>query len=152
MVGACAIEADAVINLAKRRVDGVDVATVTVQPIEPFEAVSREALRPIHHRGDHGGGAQRYGPCEGHVVLRLADIEGRRHQNSRLIAGTLADDFRAKRIGAEQPVRAVLFCRADGNENGLRGFQIFVDFRPGGEMKLHIVRSGSVVCRGGTMP
>ena len=117
MVGARAIEADAVINLAERGVDGVDVAAMAVQPIEPLEAVARKALRPILHRRDHGGGPQRDGAGERHVVLRLADIEGGRDQNAGLVARALADDLRAQRIGAEQAVRPMLLRRADGNSN-----------------------------------
>ena len=131
------LERDAVIHLGERGVDRVDVAAVAVEPIEALEAVARQRLRPVHHRRDHRGGAQGDRARERHVMLRLPDIEGRPDQDAALVARALGDDLRAQRIGAEQPVRPMLLRRADGNENGLRRLQIFVDFRPGGEMELH---------------
>ena len=70
-------------------------------------------------------------------MLRLADIEGGADQKSRLVAGAAGDDFRAQRVGAQKPVGAMLFGRADGNEDGLGAGQIGLDLRPGGKMKLH---------------
>ena len=71
------------------------------------------------------------------MVLRLADIEGGPDQDSRLVARPLADDFRAQRVGAQQPVGAMLFGGADGDQDGLGLGQVGLDLGPGGQMKLH---------------
>ncbi len=54
-----------------------------------------------------------------------------------LVARAARDDLCAQRIGAEQPVGAVLLGRADGNDDGLRGREIGFNFRPGGKVELH---------------
>ena len=54
-----------------------------------------------------------------------------------LVAGTLADDLRTQRVGAEQSVWAMLLSRSDGNQDCLGLGEIGLDFGPGGEMKLH---------------
>ena len=71
------------------------------------------------------------------MMLGLADIEGGRHQEPRLVARPPRNDLRTKRIGAKQPVRAVLLGRTDGDQDGLGLDQIGLDLRPGGKMKLH---------------
>src|SRR5206468_957768 len=118
-------------------VDRVDIAAVAVQPIEPFEAMMRETLGPIDHRRDHCGGAQGDRAGERHVMLRLADIEGGTHEEARLVARAPGDRFRRDTVGAEEAIRPMLLRRADGDEYGFRFAEVFLDFRPGGEMQLH---------------
>ena len=58
------------------------------------------------------------------MMLRLADIESGADQEPRLVAGALADDFRTECIGSQQPVGAMLFGGADGDQDGLGFGQI----------------------------
>src|SRR5690242_16509149 len=72
-------------------------------------------------------------------MLRLADIEGRADQKSRLVPCPLCDHFRAQRIRAQQTVGPMLLGRADWYDDGLRLLKVGTDFGPRRKVKLHSI-------------
>src|ERR1700735_64972 len=84
--GASAGKRHAVVNLREGGGDSGDVAAMAVKPIDSLKAMARQALAPIHHRGDHGRGLERDGAGKRHVVLGLAHIESGTDQDARLTA------------------------------------------------------------------
>jgi hypothetical protein len=88
------------------------------------------AIRPDCHRAG-----------ETHVMHRDADPDGRADHRIGGVADGTGDHLGANGIRADQPVRSMLFGRADGQNNSLRPGQVGFDFLPGLMLQQHGVRS-----------
>jgi hypothetical protein len=114
---------------------------MAVDEQEALEAMPQQGMHDIAHHRDQRGRPQRDGTGEGQMMLRHADGERRRHQAADLVAHALRDELGIEVIGADQPVRPVLFRRADRDDDAARPPQIILDLLPGGQGKLHGVIS-----------
>jgi hypothetical protein len=126
------------VKLGEGRVDGGDIAAVAVQKIQLLEAREAEAAAPVADHRHEGRGAQRDGAGEAQVVLRHADVEGRRDQQVGVLALRLVgDDLGAEPVGAQEAGRPVLLVGADGDHHRLRALQVVLDLLPGREVQQH---------------
>ena len=94
-------------------------------------------------------GAQRDAAGKREVVLSHADADGRTDQGVFLLSHRPGHDFRADRVGPDEPVRPVLFGRADRDDD--RGGPLKIGFHllPGAELELH---GGYLAGAGGEEP
>ena len=131
------------VDFLKSRPHGRQIAAVAVDEQEPLEAMFRQRRDIVADDQHQGRGPERHRAGKFHVVRRHADTDGRPDETAGRLADTQRDFLGADRIGADQPVGAVLLGGADRQDDAARRLQIVFDLGPGAKLKAHRL-SGSL--------
>src|SRR4051812_44949174 len=132
------------VDFLKSRPHRRQIAAMTVDEQEALEAVFRQRRDIVADDQHQGRWPERHRAWKFHVVSRHADTDGRPDESAGRLADTQRDLFGTDRIGADQPVGAMLFGGADRQDDAARRFEIVFDLGPGAELKAHRL-SGSGV-------